>query len=62
MPLVPASIIEPLWVEFAALIGTNERPEYDPCHPLGCHRRRVSDRLVSDCVIAALVHGRGMNG
>jgi len=22
MPLVPASLIEPLWVEFAALIGT----------------------------------------
>jgi len=24
MPLVPASLIEPLWVEFAALIGTEQ--------------------------------------
>jgi hypothetical protein len=48
-----------LWVEFAALIGTEQRPEYDPAHPLGCHRHRVDDRVVFDCVIAALVHGSG---
>ncbi len=59
MPLLPASLIEPLWVEFAALIGTADRPEYDPAHPLGCHRHRVDDRAVFDCVIAALVHGSG---
>jgi len=59
VPLLPASLIEPLWVEFAALIGTADRPEYDPAHPLGCHRRRVDDRAVFDCVIAALVHGSG---
>lgn len=59
MPLLPASLIEPLWVEFAALIGTGSRPEFDPSHPLGCHRRRISDRVVFDCVIAALVHGSG---
>lgn len=59
MPLLPASLIEPLWVEFAALIGAADRPEYDPAHPLGCHRRRVGDRAVFDCVIAALVHGSG---
>lgn len=59
MPVVPASVIEPLWVEFAALIGADDRPEYDPAHPLGCHRRRISDRLDFDCVIAALVHGSG---
>lgn len=59
MPLLPASLIEPLWVEFAALIGTDQRPEYVPSHPLGCHRHRVKDRVVFDCVIAALVHGSG---
>jgi hypothetical protein len=59
VPLLPASLIEPLWVEFAALIGTDQRPEFDPAHPLGCHRRRVDDRVVFDRVIAALVHGSG---
>jgi hypothetical protein len=48
-----------LWVEFAALIGSAERPEFSPIHPWGCHRRRVPDRAVFDHVIAALVHGSG---
>ena len=59
MPLLPASLIEPLWVEFAALIGADERPEFVPSHPWGCHRRRVPDRVVFDHVLAALVHGSG---
>jgi hypothetical protein len=59
VPLLPASLIEPLWVEFAALIGADQRPEFSPTHPWGCHRRRVSDRVVFDHVIAALVHGSG---
>ncbi|HEX8932831.1 MAG TPA: IS5 family transposase [Pseudonocardiaceae bacterium] len=59
MPLLPASLIEPLWVEFAALIGSAERPEFSPTHPWGCHRRRIPDRVVFDHVIAALVHGTG---
>ncbi len=59
MPLLPASLIEPLWVEFATLIGAAEHPEFDPAHPLGCHRRRIPDRVVFDCVIAALVHVSG---
>jgi hypothetical protein len=58
VPLLPASLIEPLWVEFAALIES-DRPEFDPSHPWGCHRRRVPDRVVFDHVIAALVHGSG---
>ncbi len=56
MPLLPASLIESLWVEFAALIGVDERPEFSPSHPWGCHRRRVP---VFEHVIAALVHGSG---
>jgi hypothetical protein len=59
VPLLPASLIEPLWVEFAALIGSADRPEFSPTHPWGCHRRRVPDRVVFDHVIAALVHGSG---
>ena len=59
MPLLPASLIEPLWVEFAALIGSAQRPEFSPTHPWGCHRRRIPDRVVFDHVIAALVHGTG---
>ncbi len=45
MPLLPASLIEPLWVEFAALIGSGDRPGFDPPHPWSCHRRRIPDRL-----------------
>ena len=59
MPLLPASIIDPLWVEFAALIGVDEQPEFSPTHPWGCHRRRITARVVFDHVIAALVHGSG---
>lgn len=59
MPVIPASLIEPIWVEFSALIGAADRPPFDPMHPLGCHRHRVDDRVVFDCVIAALVHGSG---
>jgi hypothetical protein len=59
VPLLPACLIEPLWVEFATLIGSVERPEFSPTHPWGCHRRRIHDRVVFDHVIAALVHGSG---
>jgi hypothetical protein len=41
------------------MIGTNRQPEFAPSHPWGCHRPRVSDRVVFDHVIAALVHGSG---
>jgi len=57
--LSPASLIEKLWVEFAALIGEPARPEFSPTHPWGCHRRRVPDRVVFEHVLAALVHGGG---
>jgi hypothetical protein len=59
VPLLPACLTEPLWGEFAALIGADDRPEFAPSHPWGCHRRRVDDRTVFDHVIAALVHGSG---
>jgi transposase len=57
MPVLPSSVIEPIWVQFAALLP--EKPEFDPAHPLGCHRRRIGDRVVFEHVIDALVHGSG---
>lgn len=52
MPAVPASFIEPLWVQFEALI-----PARVDTHPLGCHRRRVADRVVFDKLVARVVLG-----
>ena len=57
MPAVPSSLLEPVWVEFAALLP--QRPPFDPDHPLGCHRRRIPDRVVFEHLVAALVHGSG---
>lgn len=58
MPVVPSCLLEPIWGEFCALLG-DERPEFDPAHPLGCHRRRIPDRVVFEHIVAALVHGSG---
>lgn len=57
MPVIPVCLLEPLWAQFAALLP--ERPIYSRTHPLGCHRRRIPDRLVFEHVVAALVHGSG---
>ncbi len=46
-----------MWAECAALLP--QRPAVVPSHPLGCHRRRVPDRVVCEHVLAALVHGSG---
>jgi hypothetical protein len=57
VPAVPACLLEPVGVQFAALLP--ERPAVAPAHPLGCHRPRIPDRVVFEHVIAALVHGSG---
>jgi transposase len=57
VPALPVCLLEPLWVQFSALLP--ERPVVSPTHPLGCHRRRIPDRVVFEHVIAALVHGSG---
>lgn len=59
MPLLPVCLVEPLWVEFSAHLGTDARPEFDPTHPWGRYRRRVSDRVVFEHILAAPVHGSG---
>ena len=57
MPAVPACLLDPIWSQFAVLLPA--RPAVAPAHPLGCHRRRVPDRVVFEHVVAALVHGSG---
>jgi transposase len=54
VPALPSSVLEPLWVQIAALLPT--RPD---THPLGCHRPRVPDRVVFDTRIQILVFGCG---
>jgi hypothetical protein len=62
VPAVPSCLLEPIWVEFSALLNAargGEPPTFDPSHPLGCHRRAIPDRVVFEHVIDALVHGSG---
>ncbi|MEV8211770.1 transposase, partial [Streptomyces sp. NPDC079189] len=55
MPALPSWLTEPLWDQFAALLP--ERPVYHPDHPLGCHRRRISDRIIFDKMLQLLRFG-----
>lgn len=57
MPAMPSSLLDPLWDQFSALLPA--RPEFDPAHPLGCHKRRIPDETVFRLVVEALVHGSG---
>ena len=54
MPAVPSCILDPLREEFLALLP----PRLDR-HPLGCHRRRIDDRIVFDKLVTGLVFGCG---
>ena len=53
MPALPPYIIEPIWQQFVVLLPSREEVE----HPLGCHRPRISDRLVFEKLIQVLVFG-----
>jgi transposase len=57
MPVMPSCLLDPVWDQFAPLLPVH--PVVAPTHPLGCHRRRIPDRLVFEHVVAALVHGSG---
>lgn len=57
MSVVPVSVLEPMWDQFAALLP--DHPPVSARHPLGCHRRRIPDRVVFEHVVEALVHGSG---
>ena len=52
MPAVPSWLIEPVWDQFQALI-----PPVVDTHPLGCHRRRIPDRVIFDKLVQVLVLG-----
>jgi transposase len=54
VPALPSSVLEPLWVQIAALL-----PARQDTHPLGCHRPRIPDRIVFDKLIQVLVFGCG---
>jgi transposase len=57
VPAVPSCLLEPIWNQFSVLLP--QQPIFHPDHPLGCHRRRIPDRVVFDHIVAALVHGSG---
>ncbi len=43
---------QPVWEQFSALL-----PERKTDHPLGCHRRRIPDRVVFEKLVEVLVFG-----
>lgn len=57
MSAMPVGPLDPIWEPFAVLLPVH--PAVGPTHPLGCHRRRISNRIVFEPVVAALVHGSG---
>jgi transposase len=54
VPALPSSVLEPHWVQIAALL-----PARQVHHPLGCHRPRIPDRVIFDKLIQVLVFGCG---
>jgi transposase len=60
VPALPSWLTDPLWDQFAALLPRRE--VYDPTHPLGCHRRRISDRIVFDKLVQVLRFGCSYEG
>ncbi len=53
MPAIQPYIIEPtIWEQFSALL-----PERRTNHPLGCHRRRILERVVFEKLVQVLVFG-----
>jgi transposase len=52
---IPSWLLKPLWDQFSALLPV--RPVYDPAHPLGCHRPRISDRIIFEKLIQVLRFG-----
>jgi len=55
VPVVPSWLLEPLREQFSALLPA--RPVCDPSHPLGCHRPRISDRVIFGKLIQVLRFG-----
>jgi transposase len=60
VPALPAWLTDALWDQFAALLPRRET--YDPAHPLGCHRRRIADRIIFDKLLQVLRFGCSYQG
>jgi transposase len=60
VPALPAWLTDALWDQFAALLP--HRETYDPAHPLGCHRRRIADRIIFDKLLQVLRFGCSYQG
>jgi transposase len=52
MPAIQSCFIEPIWDQLSALL-----PARQSDHTLGCHRRRVPDRLIFDKLVKVAVFG-----
>lgn len=52
MPALPPYLSEPIWQQFSALL-----PKREVDHPLGCHRRRIPDRVIFEKLVEVLVFG-----
>src|ERR671920_2179558 len=52
VPAIQPYIIEPIFEQFCALL-----PEHETYHPLGCHRRRIPNRIVFEKLVQILVFG-----
>ena len=52
MPAIQSYFIKPIWEQFAALLPTRQ-----PKHPLGCHKPRISDKVVFEKLVQVLVFG-----
>jgi hypothetical protein len=57
VPASPSCLVEPGWEQFGqfAALSAERRDE----HPWGCHRPRISDRVVFELLINVLVFGVG---
>jgi len=60
VPALPSWLAQPLWDQFAALLPARET--YVSTHPLGCHRRRIPDRIVFDKLLQVLRFGCSYQG
>ena len=52
MPALPPYLIEPIFEQFCSLL-----PERKTNHPLGCHKPRISERVVFEKLVQMLVLG-----
>jgi hypothetical protein len=57
VPAIPSWLLEPLWDQFSVLLP--DRPVYDPTHPLGCHRPRISDQAAESDSPGVALRGTG---